>query len=412
MSLDKKIVQEYKVSGFKGLLIKIFKRVTLPISQMFYWAFCYLPIDKKIIVFRTEIDFWDNGWAFYQFLKNTPKAHKFKFIWLVDNPSAFSNSKRTKFVSFGSVGTHIIAYYYIAKSQYIFFTHGMGLVPLKKKKGQIVINLCHGCGIKSGKGVSKKLRANFDWAIVTSKFFIESQANFLHCDKQLILPLGFPRNDLLLHNIGLNRNNPLVKEMNFRKVVLWMPTYRAAKLLKLSEMASDNSTGLPLLDDDNKILAFNNFLRENQVVVILKIHYLQADKKSFNKEYSNIVVIKDNDLVEKHLQLYQVVGYTDALLTDYSSISTDYLLTDKPMGFILDDMDHYVKDRGFVFDDVTSIMPGEHIYNKEQLYGFINAVVNDIDTHKEWRADVRARMHDYTDDNSSQRIAEYLNLLK
>ena len=412
MSLIKRISQEFEVGGLKGMSIKILKRITLPISQVFYWAFNCLPIDKNIIFFRTEIDFWDNGWAFYQFLINTPKANKFKYIWLVDTPSEFSNSERTKFVSYGPVGIHILAYYYIAKARYIFFTHGMGLVPLKKRKDQVVINLCHGCGIKSGKGVAKRIRANFDFAIVTSHFFVESQAIFLHCDKQLILPLGFPRNDLLLHNIDLGQNNPFIKEIQFRKVILWMPTFRAAKLLKLSELSSDNATGLPLLDDDIKVQKFNDFLKDRQTVVLLKIHYLQADKDIFNRKFTNIIFLKDGDFVSKGLQLYQVIGKTDALLTDYSSITTDYLLTDKPMGFILDDIDNYIKDRGFVFDNVTSIMPGEHIYTIDQLYGFVNDVVNDIDPHKKWRADIKAKMFDNADDKSSERIANYFGMLK
>ncbi len=412
MIIFDRLVEELKNGGIKSFLIKVQKRLLLPFSQFSYWICRYLPIVDNFIVFRTERDFWDNGWAFYQYLLHSPQAKTWKFIWLVDSPSCYPEVERTRFVSFSPIGVHIAAYYYIARTRFIFFTHGLSLVPLVRRNGQTVINLCHGCGYKSGKGVAKKLTANYDYAMVVGKFFVEPQAKFLHCESRIILPLGFPRNDVLLNNLGVGMDNPFISGQNCKKVLLWMPTYRAAKLYKLSELSSDNVTGLPLLDDDAKVLQFNDFLKSIHVVVILKIHYLQAEKKTFSKKFSNIVIIKDCDLVDRDLQLYQVVGRTDALLTDYSSIATDYLLADKPMGFILDDIDNYISDRGFVFDDVTSIMPGNHIYNIEQLYDFINAVVNDKDLHHRWRTEVRNKMYDYTDNLSSQRIAEYFGILQ
>ena len=77
------------------------------------------------------------------------------------------------------------------------------------------------------------------------------------------------------------------------------------------------------------------------VVVILKIHPMQAEKNIFKKKLSHIIFVQDKDLVKWGLQLYQIVGKTDALLTDYSSISTDYILLDKPMGFVIYDIDNY-----------------------------------------------------------------------
>ena len=52
---------------------------------------------------------------------------------------------------------------------------------------------------------------------------------------------------------------------------------------------------------------------------------------------------------------YEVLNMCDVLITDYSSIYIDYLLTDKPMIFLPYDRQQYLDGRGmnFDYDDVT-----------------------------------------------------------
>ena len=54
-----------------------------------------------------------------------------------------------------------------------------------------------------------------------------------------------------------------------------------------------------------------------------------------------------------------MLGSSDALITDYSSVYFDYLLLDKPIGFTVDDMELYIKDRGFIFNNPEEYMPGK-----------------------------------------------------
>lgn len=61
------------------------------------------------------------------------------------------------------------------------------------------------------------------------------------------------------------------------------------------------------------------------------------------------------------------MGYSDALITDYSSVCVDYLIVDKPIAYTLDDYEVYKQTRGFVFEDPHEYMPGHHLYRFSDL---------------------------------------------
>ena len=101
----------------------------------------------------------------------------------------------------------------------------------------------------------------------------------------------------------------------------------------------------------------------------------------------------DNQVLRKEdVNLYELLAKTDALLTDYSSVAIDYLLLDRPMGFILTDFDEYEKARSWCYDNVKDYMPGHHIYKKEDLNQFISDVAEGKDPYRDARAKVRPEL--------------------
>ena len=63
------------------------------------------------------------------------------------------------------------------------------------------------------------------------------------------------------------------------------------------------------------------------------------------------------------------------LLTDFSSIYIDYLLLNKPIGFLISDFEQYSNSRGFVFKNPKEFMPGEIITKRDELIPFIEKVL-------------------------------------
>ena len=77
--------------------------------------------------------------------------------------------------------------------------------------------------------------------------------------------------------------------------------------------------------------------------------------------------------------MYKFLGTTSALITDYSSVFLDYYLLNRPVAFTINDYEEYKEKRGFVFDDVKSLMAGPTISNFDDLLNFLLSVMNSED---------------------------------
>jgi len=123
---------------------------------------------------------------------------------------------------------------------------------------------------------------------------------------------------------------------------------------------------------------------------------------------TNFVILYNEELEEKNVQLYQFIGSTDALITDYSSIYYDYLLTGNPIGLTVDDYELYKKDTGFVYENIFDYIIGEHILNVDDFIKFINNVADGKDILKEKRDEMTKLFHKYPDGNSTERVYNVL----
>ena len=116
-------------------------------------------------------------------------------------------------------------------------------------------------------------------------------------------------------------------------------------------------------------------------------------------------------LYENDIQINQLLGYADALISDYSSVAVDYLVLDRPVAFTLDDMETYGNERGFFWDDVKQWLPGEDIYTFEDFVSFIEDVMADRDNGKKKRDSISRLMQKYRDDKNSERVLKALNII-
>ena len=78
-----------------------------------------------------------------------------------------------------------------------------------------------------------------------------------------------------------------------------------------------------------------------------------------------------------------MLGMFDLLITDYSSIYIDYLLTDKPLMFLPYDRERYLDGRGmnFEYDEVT---PGP---KPETMKDFIREIRSLISGEDSWKSE-------------------------
>ena len=194
-----------------------------------------------------------------------------------------------------------------------------------------------------------------------------------------------------------------------KKAVLWMPTFRRSDLGGCAENEIELPCQLPAIQNMNELKELDSYLREQEIILIIKKHPLQTEWDENEQEFTNIRYVAEALLEKKQIKLYELIGISDGLLSDYSSVAVDYLLLDRPLGYVLADYNIYKEKRGFVFEDPLEYMPGEKIYNACDIRKFMKHLTDGTDSYRQERAKNLKQMHNKTE-NYCKRLADYLQL--
>jgi CDP-glycerol glycerophosphotransferase (TagB/SpsB family) len=187
-----------------------------------------------------------------------------------------------------------------------------------------------------------------------------------------------------------------------------MPTFRQHKDKHRVDSTAYFPLGIPVVNDPEQIRELNQYLKEREVLLVLKPHPAQDLSVLNVQSLSNFVLLYDKDLRRNDIQLYEFIGNSDALITDYSSIYFDYLLTDKPIGLTISDVEEYGGTLGFAVDDIFEVLKGEYINDFSELLGFIDNVSKGIDETKEDRDIVKDLLNYYQDNKSAKRVYDFI----
>ena len=179
----------------------------------------------------------------------------------------------------------------------------------------------------------------------------------------------FPRSQLLiagkesaLEFIRKNENQETLKFVEglskFNKVYIYMPTWRRTKNDFIA------ASGI----DWNKL---NGIFSKRNELLVLKLHpftKLNMDKIS---TYSNIMIYPKNS------DVYTVLPFIDCLITDYSSIYTDFLMMNKEIILFIFDYEDYVHSSNDL-GDYDNYYIGRRAYDFDQL---VQIIKNKEDCH-------------------------------
>ena len=271
------------------------------------------------------------------------------------------------------------------------------LQPIKVKPfRQIIIQMWHGSPLKKLEPTGTiKNGKYYTYIFYCADLFRDvMQKLFRATDEKMIL-MGNPRNDLLFRPKKLENQSG-------NKTVIWMPTFRHGIGMKETEKS------IPVIDDSN-IKNLDEHLIKLGIDLYIKPHPLQIDcLDNINKsnKLNNITLITDDALRKSGVSLYEFLGSTNALLTDYSSVYFDYMLLDRPIGFAIDDMMEYMANRGFSIDDPQRYMPGKMIYTFDDLIAFFHDVAEDKDEYRTERNKICQIVNVYKDSDNRKRCAE------
>ena len=218
------------------------------------------------------------------------------------------------------------------------------------------------------------------------------------CIESNIRVLGDPMTDLLL-------NSPHDKYdfSNYKKVLLWLPTFRQSDYLGYDDSKMENL--VPLFGEDS-YGELNAELRKYNIKLIVKIHPAQKNLGNVQRHYSHLDIFTNEEYIEAGYELFSLMAQCDGLIGDYSSASMQYLLMDRPQAFVVPDIKEYGERRGFVFKNIEEYMGGHIIKSKNDFWCFLTDFAADKDIYKEKRHKICNLVYKYQDANSCQRIVD------
>ena len=231
---------------------------------------------------------------------------------------------------------------------------------------------------------------------MSSHYFDDIAKKYYGVKEKNIAICGQPRTDVMF------KNNPIYKELKkYKKIVIWMPTFRKSTLMGYSNTSRD--LVIPILNSDD-FKDINDWLGKKGVCVLVKLHPMQDISSFENLNLSNLYLLSHLEFVAKGWDLYRLIGQSDALITDYSSVFYDFMLLNRPMAFTVDDYDDYKDNRGFAVQDPDYLTPGYKIKTKADFKNFIVDIENGIDKFEEPRKEVNKLVNTFNDGKQCERV--------
>lgn len=354
-----------------------------------------LSIQEKKICFVCENNAGSNSYAMW---KNRPRDNaEFEYV-LVDERSKDSNYFYHIFTSRTIIRTHEGSN--IEGRNNIQLWHGIGLKPLG-----YMSHLTSGAGEERHKNWVK-LKAIFSYSQMYN--LILSACYGVPIEKFHVV--GAPRNDFLFQSDGRAKLKEILMIDSEKKWILYAPTYK--------EDAFGLKTGkknayLHLMDSAD-MEEFDDFLGKNSCVLVLKLHPFDVEDVANNFEnIENILILRDDLLADHKLDFYEVLNGFDMLISDYSSIYSDYLLLNRPILFLTADVDIYEEQAGLLLKPYDFWTPGPKATNFLEVRQAITAFVAGEDEFKDRRKEIASVFHEYMDGDSAKRsFAELAKLLR
>ena len=301
----------------------------------------------------------------------------------------------------------------------VAITHGFGDVNRYGVSGAVIVQLWHGAplkklhadspavtglgGLERIPGVSRLMRAAYRQGTrrlsllpTCSGFFAPFLASAFHLLNGQVQVMGEPRADLLF--IGTEQERVEAARSVLRRhlgghadsrVVLYAPTWRDG----------EPDPGVPT---ETQWLRIEELCERLDLVLLIRPHPLGVGE--YHHFSSRVRLLTTADQPESMPLLWGL----DALITDYSSILVDYVVTGRPVLLLAPDLAEYRCSRG-LYVDYEWLSGGEWSSNWDQLLDRLEQVFTDPGAAAAASAHSRelaASFHEWTDGRSAERVAE------
>ncbi|MBT5400140.1 hypothetical protein HOL24_06320 [bacterium] len=345
----------------------------------------------------------DNSKYLFEYVNENHK--EIKAIWVTSSWSVIKELRNKNLECYYKYSFKAIYYAVFAKVSVFVQTNYLNCLMFMNNKNTLLIQLWHGAPIKKI-GNDNKLHSNKDKMSFFKKITFQILNNifpyianeryslFIACslnDQQIyqsafhvenVKITGFPRNDILFNN---NSNK---EKLQYKKII-YLPTFRG-------EVGSQIDLFFKYDFNTNKWI---EFLENNNIILYVKMHPFNLPKE----ETRNILTKSKNIIFLENEDVSEFLSSADILITDYSSVYLDYLLTGKPLIFTPFDFEEYLRnDREFYYN-YEKITPGPKCMNWNDVLGWVDKY-NNSELFSVDRKLLQGSFHKYTDSGSSERV--------
>lgn len=196
------------------------------------------------------------------------------------------------------------------------------------------------------------------------------------CNGKNIVSWGHPKGDYVCEKIDLPAD--WIEKISGRKVILWTPHHT---------IDENDPHHLGTWKKWNKVI-FELFSEKKELVLLIRPHPLLFTALKVNNELTEeqIEGLKkqieksDNIILDEYQDYRFAIGISDALITDGTTFSLEYLYTNKPEAVTFTNKDSFYNHDEF---EKSVCMIGE----RQDLISFINAIQNGEDPNRDNRVE-------------------------
>ncbi|EGQ3195183.1 TPA: CDP-glycerol glycerophosphotransferase family protein [Staphylococcus pseudintermedius] len=344
----------------------------------------------------------DSPYAIFLGLNAHETFSNYQHIWVVDHPDTlvFYQEKFKVFQNVSFVIKESNEYLKALTESKFLINNATFPAYFTKKPQQIYINTWHGTPLKHmGFDVKNNLKGSQNTMknFLASDYMISPNAHTTNIFKHAfkldglysgeILEIGYPRIDLTINTTANEAREYLAEHLNLKKnpIILYCPTWRGKNV---------NDPENTLLNIFEEIKLLNQKLPHQVLVKVHPFVYSKAKEMPELKPY----------LVPDFLDTNQLMPAVDLMITDYSSIFFDFLVTDKPIVFYVPDLDKYQNERGVYID--LCALPGPVADNIQDVITLVsNESYKDADVQEKY-AKFKHNFVNYENGSVTERLIE------
>ena len=335
-----------------------------------------LPLTDTIVI-ESHNDFDSNGGAFYDYLIEHGYNQRYRIVWTIKNKA----------------------------SKKVALPKNVICVPLWRpsvRKDWIVLRAKFFTA-------DEDIPGSVDYILLGSENVREIETmQFRPQPSTQFLCIGFPLHDRLLMP-AVPQLDKVRPDAHFSHTVIWMPTFRTGIAHGRCDSTAAQPMGVPLLEDEHDLDRLDEQLRADDTLLIVKLHPKQDLHGVRITDRQNILLLTGASVKQYGIDTYELLKQTDALISDYSSVAYDYLLLDRPIGYVFSDLADY--KLGLVTDRPEELIAGPVIRTFDDFLHFLHTVREGTDPDRERRHALAEKIFTYRDGGACARLAAHMGLI-